>query len=95
MNKNIETFINAIKINDDICIAYSSVNQLEYTIIYMVELVDIKNFDLQVKPLITKESFNHLSDLFGGLCKNISDISTTNLEFLLYSGKILVFFDSW
>lgn len=42
MNKNIETFINAIKINDDICIAYSSVNQLEYTIIYMVELVDIK-----------------------------------------------------
>ena len=30
MNKNIETFINAIKINDDICIAYSSVNQLEF-----------------------------------------------------------------
>ena len=95
MNKNIETFINTIKINDDICIANASIHQLEYTIIYMVELVDIKKFDLQVKPLITKESFNHLSDLFGGLCKNISDISTTNLEFLLYSGKILVFFDSY
>lgn len=95
MNKNIETFINTIKINDDICIANASIHQLEYTIIYMVELVDIKKFDLQIKPLITKESFNHLSDLFGGLCKNISDISTTNLEFLLYSGKILVFFDSY
>lgn len=48
MNKNIETFINTIKINDDICIANASIHQLEYTIIYMVELVDIKKFDLQV-----------------------------------------------
>ncbi len=95
MNSYIESFIKKAESTDDICVANCRVQQLKYKIIYMIDYVDIKNFDLQVKPLINLENLDHLQFLFNGLCKKITDITQSNLEFLLYSGKILVFFDSY
>lgn len=93
MVKQVNDFLKQISDNPDICINESQINNVNFVIIYMIEMVDIKKFDLLVKPKINLHTYQHLEKAFLGLCKNLSDLSFNNLEYLLYSGKIVVFFE--
>lgn len=93
MNNSIEQFIHDNKQNQDVVHNIYNVNDVSYNIMYVIELVDIRRFNYEIKPFITNDNYRNLKEKFLGLCNVITDISQSNLEYLLYIGKILVFFD--
>ena len=93
MASSIVDFIEKASQNEGICVNQGFFNNLNFTIVYMIDSVDIKKFDYQVKPYLNQDNVKKLEKLFLGMAKRISDISISNLEYLLYSSKILLFFD--
>lgn len=93
MKKEIFDFIKENSNNKDVVIKNQIINNLEYKVMYVIELSDIRRFSYEIKPYITKENFMNLDQKMLGLCTRITDISLDNLDYLLYLGKILIFFD--
>ncbi len=95
MKKIINDFIEFSKDSTNITISSVNYNDISYKIIYMQQFVDIRRFNFEVKPSISKTNYQSLSNEFVGLCENIKEFTQNNLEYLLYSGKILLFFDNF
>lgn len=89
----IQQFLADARLQDDVCVQDVEIDQLHYTIVYAIQFVDIQKFNFEIKPHILPSNYQQLTRLFLGLCKPITDCSVSELEFLLYSGKILVFFE--
>lgn len=92
MLQSIDEFLKNAALEDDITVATIKLNNLSYTICYMQQLVDIKKFNFEIRPSIQIENYQDLSTTFGGIMKHITDLSQSNLEYLLYSGNILLLF---
>ncbi len=93
MHKQIEQFLKDARMEDDITIASINGDNLVYQICYMNQMADAKKFNFEIRPFINTLNFQKLNETFGGICNIITDVSKNNLEYLLYSGNILLFFD--
>lgn len=93
MHSIINNFIKDCTFQDDVVVNNYSKDGLNFTIIYMIQLADIKRFNFEIKDHINIDNKYNLSDQFLGICQTITDVSINNLELLLYSGKIIIFFD--
>jgi|GEM_PF-1006180 bacillus/clostridium gerA spore germination protein len=92
MSKSIDEFLKDTALEDDVTIANIKLNQISYKICYMHQLADIKKYNFEVRPYINEENYQNLATIFGGIIKPITDLSKSNLEYLLYSGNILLLF---
>lgn len=92
MLKSIDEFLKDTALEDDVTIANIKLNQISYKICYMHQLADIKKYNFEVRPYINEENYQNLATIFGGIIKPITDLSKSNLEYLLYSGNILLLF---
>lgn len=93
MEKSINEFLNECEDCKEVVISNNYVNDINYKIIYIIEMVDIRKFNYEIKPYINKDNINILDKIYLGLCIRVSDISKSNLEYLLYNGKILLFYN--
>lgn len=96
MNSLIDDFIDKCKQNDDLIVTnyeISNSNLSNIIIVYMIDMVDIKKFNFEIKPYLNEDTINNIDKKFLGIGKNISDISFNNLDLLLYSGNILLFYN--
>lgn len=94
MNSSIKDFISECALEDDLTIADLTIEDLNFKVCYMNQLADIKRFNYEIRPYINKDNFKDLTTVMGGVCKNITDLSIGNLEYLLYSGNLLLFFEN-
>ncbi len=92
MLETIKNFLKEASLEDDITVANIKNNDVNFTICYMHQLADIKRFNFEIRPYIQKENIGELETTFGGICQNITDVSVSNLEYLLYNGNILLLF---
>ena len=92
--KLLEVFFNNCAKNDDVVITDVYFNDVKYKLVYVIEMVDIRKFNYEIKPFINSDNINNLNSEFLGLCNIVTDISCDNLEYLLYSGKILLFYEN-
>jgi bacillus/clostridium gerA spore germination protein len=92
MSESIDEFLKDTALEDDVTIANIKLNQISYKICYMHQLADIKKYNFEVRPYINEENYQNLATIFGGIIKPITDLSKSNLEYLLYSGNILLLF---
>lgn len=93
MQQIINDFFKICKLQDDVVVNETTINGVTFNIVYMSQLVDIKKFNFEIKPSINSTNYKELSKQFLGICNPITDISEKNLDFLLYSGKVLIFFN--
>lgn len=93
MQQIINDFFKICKLQDDVVVNETTINGVTFNIVYMSQLVDIKKFNFEIKPSINSFNYKELSKQFLGICNPITDISEKNLDFLLYSGKVLIFFN--
>ena len=93
MQQIINDFFKTCKLQDDVVVNETTINGVTFNIVYMSQLVDIKKFNFEIKPSINSTNYKELSKQFLGICNPITDISEKNLDFLLYSGKVLIFFN--
>ena len=89
MKKNINKFLNECENCKEVVISDNYINDIKFKVIYIIEMVDIRKFNYEIKPYINKDNIEMLDKIYLGLCLRISDISQNNLEYLLYNGKIL------
>lgn len=94
MNNSVKEFIRECSLEDDLTVANLKVDELAYQICYMNQLTDIKRFNYEIRPYINQENFKELPITMGGICNHITDLSIENLEYLLYSGNLLLFFEN-
>lgn len=92
--KLLEVFFNNCAKNDDVVITDVYFNDVKYKLVYVIEMVDIRKFNYEIKPFINSNNINNLNSELLGLCNIVTDISCDNLEYLLYSGKILLFYEN-
>lgn len=90
--EKINIFFNNCMQNENVVISDVYYNNIKYKIVYVIEMVDIRKFNYEIKPTININNINNLENELLGLCNRTIDISNNNLEYLLYSGKILLFY---
>lgn len=95
MKKELLNFFKSCSNLPDISINDCSYNNLNYKIIYLIDMADIRRFNFEIKPFLNEANYQNLDYKYLGLCNRITDISNYNLEYLLYSGKILIFFNDY
>ncbi len=95
MRKEIIEYINNCKKTEELCVNETIIDNISFKIVYLVDMVDIRKFNFEIKNKIDKNIINNLDRHFLGLCNKITDISVNNLDYLLYSGRILLFFENY
>lgn len=90
MGNKLSEYITICAKNDDLKIANHQIEDTTLTIIYMIEMTDIKKFNYEVKPYLTINALDNINNNFLGIGKIVSDYSYDNLDNLLYTGNILI-----
>lgn len=92
--KEINKFIQQCHQNDNICIKDFIINNISGQIIYFIDMVNIVKFNEDYLRVINHHNYQSLDYLIPGICHKLSDLTTSNLFYLLSSGKILLLFDN-